>query len=557
MYHRIDDVADYIMGQDAHLLHAAKRLANKETSELMPAISKYPPHQANDPQHEVIDFLKHCKLLGDGPVEVFQTHGALVFVGEREMLKIKRNVRYDYMDFSSFEKRRAAVLREIEINPPYAPDLYLDAVTITREKDGSLMIDGEGEPLEMAVHMRAFSQRDLMSHHAAQGPIPRSELKAMADMVANYHAKAPVVASPDGTTKLADIIAQLNLAFTNFDHLFSAQQRTWWRTSAEISLWRNQLVLNQRARKGFVRRCHGDFHLANIVLWRGKPTPFDAIEFDEDLATIDTLYDLAFLLMDLDHVGQRQSANVVLNRYLWRSRAQRDFRALAAMPVFLSLRAGIRAMVTAHRSTAMEEPERGKDEALAKEYFEAACQYLEPIAPRLIAVGGLSGSGKSTLAALLAPEIGVAPGALHLRSDLERKALHKVEETYRLPSTEYTPETTAAVYDSLYQRAEWGLEAGQSVIVDAVFSRPDERAEIAEIAAKLGVPFLGLWLSAPGDTLKERVRDRKDDASDATVEVVEEQLKMDLGEVNWRPVATSGTVEGITETARALLYSNE
>ena len=250
-------------------------------------------------------------------------------------------------------------------------------------------------------------------------------------------------------------------------------------------------VLNERAAAGFVRRCHGDLHLNNIVLWRGRPVLFDAIEFDEELATIDTLYDLAFLLMDLDKRGQRGVANVVLNRYLWRSGAELDLHGLAALPLFLGLRAAIRAMVTAERAQQEGADASVRDRQRARDYLQAANAYLAPCPPRLIAVGGLSGTGKSTLARELAPELGPAPGAVHLRSDLERKRLHGVEATVRLAPETYTQAASDRVYAVLYEKARDVLAAGHAVIVDAVFAEPEERARIEGVAAELGVPFPG------------------------------------------------------------------
>jgi hypothetical protein len=205
-------------------------------------------------------------------------------------------------------------------------------------------------------------------------------------------------------------------------------------------------VLDERAHRGFVRRCHGDLHLANIVLWRGRPTLYDAIEFDEALATIDALYDLAFLLMDLEFRGQRPAANTVFNHYLWRGRQDWDLRGLVGLPLFLALRAAIRARVTVDRAAQEHGQARDEDLTLARRYLQAALDYVAPTPPQLVAVGGLSGSGKTTLAAALAPCIGSAPGAVHLRSDLERKALAGVGELERLPDTAYTAEAHRRVY---------------------------------------------------------------------------------------------------------------
>ncbi len=261
----------------------------------------------------------------------------------------------------------------------------------------------------------------------------------------------------------------------------------------------------------------------------GSPVLFDAIEFDEELATIDTLYDLAFLLMDLDHRGQRRGANTVLNRYLWRTQNALDLDGLAVLPMFLALRAGIRAMVAAQRAAQEKDDKRDAGLAMSRGYLEAGLAHLELGPPRLVAIGGLSGTGKSTLAAALAPNIGRAPGAVHLRSDLERKALFKVAETERLSQSAYTSEVTNEVYRRLNAKAVQVLNAGYSVVTDAVYAKSSERAEVKSTARSCGVPFTGLWLEAPPATLHTRVETRTGDASDATTQVVSQQLSYDIG----------------------------
>jgi predicted kinase len=258
--------------------------------------------------------------------------------------------------------------------------------------------------------------------------------------------------------------------------------------------------------------------------------------------------------MDLDTYGQQNLANVVLNRYLWRSGAVFDLQGLEALPLFLGLRAAIRAMVTAERGQ-QHPAEAARDRQAARDYLDAANAYLAPPAPQLIVVGGLSGTGKTSLARALAPELGTAPGAVHLRSDLERKRLHGVAETVHLTSKAYTQRTSDAVYAALYEKAQKILAARHAVIVDAVFAKTEERVKIETVAVERGIAFQGLWLTAPSERLIERVAARRGDASDATPEIVRRQLAWQLEPLPeaWKELDASGGLEDTLRNARAAL----
>jgi aminoglycoside phosphotransferase family enzyme/predicted kinase len=457
------------------------------------------------------------------------------------------------MDFSTLELRRRACVREVEVNRPNAPELYLGVVPITRAADGRLAIAGEGEIVEWAVHMRAFSQRDLLSAHAERGDFSPELAKALADAVFASHARAYPADGADGWAKMAAIADEIGQGLARHDALFPAAEREAFRARLEAKLVQARDCLTRRAERGCVRRCHGDLHLDNVVIWNGSPVLFDAIEFDDDLATIDTLYDLAFLLMDLEHRGRRSSANTVLNRYLWRSGSDLDIEGLAAMPLFLGLRAGIRAMVMADKSQFALSSTGAGPRQNARSYLRAALDFLEPPAPRLVAIGGVSGTGKSTLAAALAPTLGAAPGALHLRSDLERKAMFAAGETDRLGPECYTEDVTERVYADIARKARLALAAGHAVVADAVYLNAEQRSAIEAAALGRQVPFQGLWLTAPKDILAGRVSTRSGDASDATPAVLEQQLSRGPGTVGWSVVDASREPSAIEAAARRIL----
>ena len=513
------------------------------------------PASEDSVQNEIVRFLSDPASYDyeTGAVKRVETHGAIVFLAGSKVFKIKKAVKFPYMDFSTLEKRRRVCEREFEINYPSAPDIYIDVVAIRRAPDGHLSFGDDGEPVEWAVRMNRFDEDLVFDRLADADGISQDILKQLAEAIVVYHRAAAEKRSGDGVKKMEALVTQLTTAFKGNSRFVSPEDLSSFRDRARKQLARAKYSLRLRSRRGCVRRCHGDLHLKNIVLLDGKPTLFDAIEFDEDIATIDLLYDLAFLIMDLDQRGMRTQANLVLNRYLHHSGTAADIYGLTALPLFLGCRAGVRAIVAMDRAAQVETDDTPAIADTIRHYLNAALGYLEPAPARAIAVGGFSGSGKSTLAAALAPHVGSAPGALHLRSDLERKAMFGVAETERLPPDSYTQESSDKVYDLLMQKARIAMKAGHSVIVDAVFSKPGERAAIEQAAARQGVPFSGLWMNAPRETLMERVAARKGDASDATSDVVERQLEYGTGPIRWQPINAGGDIADVVSIAKSYL----
>lgn len=520
--------------------------------------SEFKTRPADISQATVIAFLRDPANHRGAPerVDVIETHGAIVFLAGDTVLKVKRSVKFPYMDFSTLERRRAMCLREFDINSRNAPGIYDSVVPITQETDGRLEIGGDGTPVEWAVQMKRFDQADLMSSIACRGELDPALIRSLAAVVAEFHTNAEVALRTGGAQPLEKILSELEAVFTSAGDILIAGDIEAFSNRARAALEANRLCLSERADLGQVRRCHGDLHLNNIVVLKGTPVLFDAIEFDDAIATIDTLYDLAFLLMDLDHNGLRDQANLLLNRYLYHRDCELDLSGLAALPLFLCCRAGIRAMVAVQRGRQIGGAEAAGHHEEAQRYFRHALSYLEPQPARVVAVGGFSGTGKSTLSAALAPHFGTAPGAVHLRSDLERKAMFGAEETERLDDTHYTRDTSRRVYRRILSKARILVAAGRSVVIDAVFAGSEERFAGEQLATEAGAAFHGLWLTAPPRELRRRVDTRRGDASDATADVVNNQLAKGAGDVNWTLVEAGGRREDTLDMARRILACN-
>ena len=455
---------------------------------------------------------------GGGPVDVVETHGAYVFLCGDTALKLKRAVRYDYMDLSTATKRRAMLRRELELNRPAAPEIYRDVLPVTRRQDGTLDIGGAGDPVDWVLRMHRFDPEDELEAVAARGGLDDRLAAEIGRAIAAYHAAAPERRQP-GAPLIAAILDELARVFAEYPGAPGTEEVAAWLAEARTAHARVAPILDRRGNAGHVRRAHGDLHLRNLVLIEGRPVPFDALEFDETLGTCDLLYDLGFLLMDLCHRDLARPACRVLDAWLLAFDGSED-AGLAALPLFLSVRATIRAMVGLQTDAARGQAGHSAEDVAR--YMAQARGYLAPAPPRLVAVGGLSGTGKSVLARALAPLLGAAPGAVLLSSDVVRKAGRA--DAGRLDAQAYTPQARGAVYERMCDRAAALLAAGQSVLLDATFLDPTRREAAARVAAAAGVPLDGLWLTAPQGVLERRVSDRRGDASDADLAVLRRQL---------------------------------
>jgi aminoglycoside phosphotransferase family enzyme/predicted kinase len=509
-----------------------------------------------DDQNETVAFLKSAAAFGsDGrdDVRTVTTHISLVLLIGARAIKLKRAVRLPYVDFSTPERRLAACEQELLLNRRTAPALYRAVRRVTREPDGRLALDGVGVLVDAVVEMARFDEDSLFDRMALAGELTPPLMTKLARGIAAFHAGAAIAPGSSGAARMAAVLG-INGRALAMTEIFPKDDVAHLTTVSRAALAAHAALLDARARSGKVRRCHGDLHLRNICLVEDEPTLFDCLEFDEELATTDVLYDLAFLLMDLWHRGMEAHANLVFNRYLDEADEQ---DGLPVLPLFMAVRAVVRAHVTAAQVTAAQVADAGAEAAARREearaYFALALRLLEPRPARLVAVGGLSGSGKSTLAAVLAPGIGPAPGARILASDRIRKRLFGVAAETRLPPEAYRPNVSEQVYGILTARAESVLRHGHGVVADAVFDRPADRSSIAEVAASAGVTFHGLWLEASPERLLRRVADRRGDASDATPEVVKDQLGRPLAAIEWPRLTADGDTEAMRAAATRII----
>ena len=508
-------------------------------------------------QRAVFDYLGDPATHGGQAVRRIDTHAASVFLAGDRAIKVKRAVRFPFLDYSTLEKRRQACEAEIAVNAPYAPEIYRGVRAITREASGKLAIGLAGTPVEWAVEMRRFDEKQTLDH--LPGAIDAELADALGRAVAAAHVRKPAAATPAVAADrwiaaIGGYIDEHVEAFARHPDIFPAAASDELARRSRTTYERIVPLLRERGRLGFIRRIHGDLHLGNIVLIDGKPTLFDAIEFSDIIGSGDVLYDLAFLLMDLLERGLSPAANIVLNRYLAQMRRLENFDALAALPFFLSMRAAIRAKATAARLERAAEADRAAVARTARAYFDLARRALAPPGPAFVAVGGLSGTGKSVLARMLGPALEPMPGAVIVRSDVERKALFGISEAEKLPASDYTDEVTGRTYAALAEKARRCIAAGHSVIVDAVFARPEERAALAEAAGPAGPPLQGLFLTADMATRLARVGGRFGDASDADAAVAQAQEGYDLGPLQWAKIDASGTPEATLAGARAALH---
>jgi hypothetical protein len=457
-------------------------------------------------------------------VEHLDTHISTVLLAGAHAYKIKKPVNLGFLDFSSLEQRRHYCAEEVRLNRRTAPQIYLDVVAIVGPRTAPRIASGTGEPIEYALRMRRFDQHLILDRLAQHGQLTAAHIDRLAAAVARFHRQADRAAAGFGTPMVVAHWAEENFRSMR-DHVQSAADRARLDALAQWSAVEHRAQsprIVARIDDGYVRECHGDLHLGNIVLLEGEPVPFDAIEFNAELRLIDVVSDIAFTFMDLLDHGLPHLAWRFVGAYLEHTG---DYDGLALLRFYSVYRALVRAKVALIRLQQPQVPHqvRLREHTSFEHYLALAERLRRSGAPLLIVMTGLSGAGKSTVAQSLAERV----GGIRIRSDVERKRLYGLAPESKSDGSIYTADATARTYVRLAEAARAVAAAGVPAIVDAAFLKREERLQFRALAGELGVHHVLVSCEAPPDVLRARVAARAAlgaDPSEAGVEVLERQL---------------------------------
>ena len=485
-------------------------------------------------------------------IEVIETHISWVILTGPYAYKIKKPVRLDFVDFSTFAARLHFCREELRLNRRLARSLYLDVVEIRAVGDGLRMGGESGEIVEHALRMRQFAQDSLASRMLARNALTDDLVAALARRIAGFHSSLKAdTAKPFGTPE-----AVLHNAVQNFEELaaFLGDEddrarlqtvRAW--TEREFIQHRDDMEARRLA--GAVRECHGDLHLNNIVLLDGELVPFDCLEFNEALRWNDVMSETAFLVMDLLDRGAPGLAWVFLNAYL---EATGGYSGLKVLRFYLVYRAMVRAKVHLIRARqARDAPEQARLSAAYRGYVALAERCTRLGSPAILLMRGLAGSGKSTVAL----DVAKALGGIRIRSDVERKRLQGLGPLERTASAvgggPYGADATRLTYQHLEYIAGAVAAAGFTAIADATFLRRWQRKQFHEVAKAIDVPVAVLDVRTPESVLRQRIEARAahaKDPSEANLDVLEFQkaTEQPVAAAEHLPVITVDGAAGVT-----------
>ena len=454
--------------------------------------------------------------------EKLETHISYVLLVGDNAYKFKKPLNLGFLDFSTLALRHDYCAREVALNRRYAPELYRGVLTLVHGPEG-LTFDTPGDPLDYAVWMQRFGDGERLDQLLDAGAVDASTFATLGRAIGEMHLQAPR-APADRDYGSADLArAQMVAGIDALRGVTPTTSDVLERYCDAIAASGGLLAARQR--DGFIRDCHGDLHLSNIVRLQDRLTPFDCIEFNDELRFIDTLSDFAFLKMDLDLRKAAEYSNTLLNAYL---AACGDYGGLALLRVYCAYRSIVRAVVASLANSSVSEPARVDALARSARHLELANDYLKsPPTPTLLITHGVSASGKSWRSLRIAAH----DGYIHLRSDIERRRLAGLTENAPshspLNAGLYEARQSETIYLRLKVLAEVVLRAGHSVIVDATFLSAEQRAVFRQLAHERNIPFGILACAATEPELRARIETRRAagaDPSEATQEVLTRQL---------------------------------
>ncbi|MGF1514545.1 MAG: AAA family ATPase [Elainellaceae cyanobacterium] len=463
------------------------------------------------------DFYSHAV---QPPIQLVQTHISYVLLTGEYAYKVKKPLDFGFLNYSTLDLRQQFCHEELRLNQRGAAEIYLEVLPIT-QRGAQYQLGGEGEAVEYTVKMRQFPQDTLLRRYFERGELTPEMLRELAQVIADFHRASPSSDYVRSFGEISQIRQSIDENYSQTEQYIGGpqtqQQFDETRAYTDRFFETQQALFKARIDRGWIRECHGDLHLNNICYWRDKYLLFDCIEFNEPFRFVDVMFDIAYIVMDLEAGDRPDLSTLFLNAYVEQTG---DWEGLLVLPLYVSRQSYVRAKVTSFLlgDPSVPEAEKQAAEKTAARYYRLAWRYTQPRQGKLTLMSGLSGSGKSTVGRGLAAHT----GAVQIRSDALRKHLGGMPLNARGGDSLYTPEMTQKTYARLADLAFKLIDAGYSVILDAKYDRVAQRSPVVAQAESQQVPLQIIYCDAPPTIRGDRIRGRRDIA-DATVEIMEQQ----------------------------------